>query len=86
MGGPASKRAILLAEGLEPAELEGWARAGVRYLGSDTTRTVCLPSCHNARRITPVHRRPFRSIKAAQSAGYRPCRECRPGSGAAAAA
>jgi O-6-methylguanine DNA methyltransferase len=84
MGGPANKRRILRIEGLDPDELEAQARAGVRYLGSDTTRNVCLPTCHNARRITAPHRVPFRSLSAASSAGYRPCRDCRPAALAAA--
>ena len=85
MGGPAQKRAILRIEGLDPDVLETQARAGIRYLGSDTTRIVCLPSCHNARRITPAHRVPFRSMAGSAAAGYRPCRDCRPpGAGAAA--
>jgi len=85
LGGPANKRTILAAEGLDPDAMESAARSGMRYLGSDTTHIVCLPTCHNARRITPRHRVPFRSLQAAASAGYRPCRECRPASGAIAA-
>jgi O-6-methylguanine DNA methyltransferase len=86
LGGPAAKRTILAAEGLDLDELEGAARAGHRFLGSTTTRIVCLPTCHNARRITAPHRRPFASMAAALVAGYRACRECRPASGAMAAA
>jgi O-6-methylguanine DNA methyltransferase len=86
LGGPAAKRTVLAAEGLDPDELEAGARAGLRYLGSDTTHIVCLPTCHNAKRITPRHRVPFRSLAAATTAGYRACRECRPASGAALAA
>ena len=86
LGGPAAKRTILAAEGLDPAELEAAARTGRRFLGSATTKIVCLPTCHNARRITPRHRRPFGSLGAALVAGYRACRECRPGSGALVAA
>jgi O-6-methylguanine DNA methyltransferase len=78
LGGPANKRAILAAEGLDPDALERLARAGIRYIGSDTTRIYCLPSCHNARRITERHRVPFRGGAQAESAGYRACRECRP--------
>ena len=85
LGGPAIKRAILAAEGLDPDTLESAARSGVRYLGSDTTHVVCLPTCQHARRITPPHRVPFRSLAAAAAAGYRPCRICRPASGAIAA-
>jgi O-6-methylguanine DNA methyltransferase len=85
LGGPENKRTILTAEGLDPDRLESEARAGVRYVGSDTTRVVCLPTCHNARRITASHRVPFRSMSQATAAGYRPCRVCRAGSGAIAA-
>ena len=85
LGGPANKRTILAAEGLDPDALESAARAGVRYIGSDTTHIVCLPTCHAAKRITPGHRVPFRSIGSAAAAGYRACLECRPSSGAIAA-
>lgn len=86
LGGPGNKRLILAAEGLDPDELEGLARAGIRYIGSDTTRIYCLPTCHNARRITPAHRVAFRSTGASETAGYRACRECRPSVGAHVAA
>jgi len=85
LGGPANKRTILAAEGLDPDAMEASARAGVRYVGSDTTRIVCLPTCHAAKRITTAHRVPFRSLERAALAGYRACRECRPASGAMAA-
>ncbi len=85
LGGPANKRTILSSEGLDPAALEADARIGVRYIGSDTTHIVCLPSCHAARRITHGHRVPFRSLGQATVAGYRPCHACRPDSGAIAA-
>jgi methylated-DNA-[protein]-cysteine S-methyltransferase len=85
LGGPANKRAILAAEGLDPDALESAARTGERYVGSDTTHAVCLPTCYHARQITPAHRRPFRSMASAVATGYRPCRDCRPGSGAIAA-
>ena len=81
LGGPESKLRMLAFEGLEPVELEA-THAGQRFLGSDTTHIVCLPSCHNARRITPRHRVAFRSLALAEAAGYRPCRECRPASAA----
>jgi O-6-methylguanine DNA methyltransferase len=84
LGGPHNKRAILSAEGLDPDELEAQARAGVRLIGSDTTRIYCLPSCHAARRIVDRHRVTFRSPAAGLKAGYRACRQCRPGSIAAA--
>ena len=86
LGGPAAKRTILAAEGLDADELEVSARSGRRFLGSATTKIVCLPTCHNAKRITTPHRRPFGSLAAALAAGYRACRECRPASGALVAA
>ena len=79
------KRAVLHAEGVDVERLEGLARSGVRYIGSDTTRIFCLPTCHNARRIRPLHEVRFRSGAAAAAAGYRACRECRPTVGASAA-
>ena len=85
LGGPANKRAILAAEGLDPDELERLARAGIRYIGSDTTHVYCLPTCHNARRITDRHRVPFRAGLQAEAAGYRACRECRPDAASRAA-
>jgi O-6-methylguanine DNA methyltransferase len=86
LGGPENKRTILVAEGLDPDGLEDEARRGIRFAASDTTRIVCLPTCHNARRITAAHRVPFRSLGAAVEAGFRPCRVCRPDSGALVAA
>jgi O-6-methylguanine DNA methyltransferase len=77
-GGPESKRALLAAEGLDPAELVRLPAEGVRYSGSDTTRIYCYPSCRHARRTTPAHRVAFRSVDQARRAGYRPCRICRP--------
>jgi O-6-methylguanine DNA methyltransferase len=78
LGGPENKRRILAAEGLDPAALESAAGSGIRYLGSDTTKIVCLPTCTHARRITPEHRVPFGSLTAARAAGYRACKRCRP--------
>jgi O-6-methylguanine DNA methyltransferase len=85
LGGPHNKRAILTDEGARPDELEALARAGIRYFGSDTTRIYCLPTCHDARRVTDRHLVRFPSSRAASAAGYRPCRHCRP-SGADVAA
>ena len=76
--GREAKRALLAAEGTAPEELEGLARSGIRYVGSDTTRIFCHPTCRNARRITERHRVPFPNAAAATVAGYRPCQVCRP--------
>jgi O-6-methylguanine DNA methyltransferase len=78
MGGPEVKRAVLAAEGLDPVRIEQQARAGVRYVGSDTTHIYCYPTCSDARRITDQHRVTFTSERAAAQAGYRPCKRCRP--------
>jgi O-6-methylguanine DNA methyltransferase len=72
------KRAVLDAEGVDVDRLESLARTGIRLIGSDTTQIVCLPTCHNARRIHALHEVPFHSLREAVAAGYRPCRECRP--------
>ncbi|MEO8207575.1 MAG: methylated-DNA--[protein]-cysteine S-methyltransferase [Chloroflexota bacterium] len=86
LGGPDAKRTVLASEGLDADRLEADGRAGQRYLGSATTKIVCLPSCHHARRISAQHRRSYSSLPEALSAGFRPCRWCRPGSGALIAA
>ncbi len=86
LGGPRNKRSLLAWEGLDPDAYEAMARSGIRFLGSDTTHIVCLPSCADARRTTDRHRVTFRSLAEARDAGYRPCRHCRPGSAAVAAA
>ena len=78
LGGPAVKRRVLTSEGLDLERLERFASSGVRFLGSDTTKIVCHPTCHHARRITDAHRVAFRSIGEAAAAGYRACRDCRP--------
>ena len=81
LGGPANKRTILRAEGLDPDGLEDQARVGIRFVGSDTTHIVCLPTCHHARRITTLHRVTFRSLSDALDGGYRTCLACKPASG-----
>ncbi|HEX9069027.1 MAG TPA: methylated-DNA--[protein]-cysteine S-methyltransferase [Ktedonobacterales bacterium] len=78
MGGPEAKRTLLDAEAANVDELTTLAEAGIRYIGSDTTHVYCYPTCHHARRITPAHRRMFASEAAAATAGYHPCKSCRP--------
>ena len=82
-GGPDAKRRILAAEGAEPERLEALGRKGIRFVGSDTTHSFCLPSCRSARRISDHHRVTFRSEAEARLAGYRPCSLCRPAGAAA---
>jgi O-6-methylguanine DNA methyltransferase len=78
LGGSQAKRRILSAEGVDPDWLAEHARGGRRYIGSDSTRIYCFPTCRNARRIQPKHTIGFASASAAHSAGYRPCKVCRP--------
>ncbi|MFF8592345.1 Ada metal-binding domain-containing protein [Streptomyces sp. NPDC015220] len=70
--------ALRAAEGIDPVRLEELAARGAVFLGSDTTRVYCHPTCAHARRITPPHQRPFRTAGEAHRAGYRACRSCRP--------
>ena len=77
-GGPTAKRAILGWEGVDAAQLERLARRGVRFVGSDTTRIFCYPTCRHARRITDRHRVDFGTVEAASAAGYRACKDCTP--------
>jgi O-6-methylguanine DNA methyltransferase len=76
--GAEAKQDLLRAEDVDLGHLAGLARRGVRYIGSGTTRIVCHPTCADARRIAPAHRRGFRTLADARAAGYRPCHHCRP--------
>lgn len=76
--GREAKAAVLAAEGVAAEGLVALARAGVRYTGSDTTHIYCFPTCSHARRTTPGHSVNFGTAAAAQAAGYRPCKVCRP--------
>ncbi len=61
--------------------MERLASSGVRFIGSDTTKIFCLPTCRHARRVTDRHRLEFRSMAEGQARGYRACLVCRPASG-----
>ncbi len=78
LGGPDRKWQLLTHEGAEPEKLELLASRGIRYVGSDTTKIFCHPSCRAARRITTAHRVEFRTSGNAHDAGYRECLVCRP--------
>lgn len=78
MGGPTVKRAVLEAEGMDVEGYVAEAAAGIRLVGSDTTKITCLPTCRHARRVMDRHRVRFNSLAQAVRAGYRPCRVCRP--------
>ncbi|MGQ0838185.1 methylated-DNA--[protein]-cysteine S-methyltransferase [Actinokineospora sp.] len=76
-GGEVKERLLRVEESNVDEVLE-LARGKVFYLGSTTTRIVCFPTCAHARRIGADHRRGFRTMAAAASAGYRPCLHCTP--------
>ncbi len=78
LGGPDQKWQLLTHEGADPHGLEALAARGVRYTGSDTTRIYCHPSCRHARRTSQAHLVEFRNADAAEEAGYRACKVCRP--------
>jgi O-6-methylguanine DNA methyltransferase len=86
LGGPDNKRTILASEGLDPDEMEDAARRGERLIGCASTHIVCWPTCRTGRHMLARNRRPFRSLADAADAGYRPCKVCRPASGAASLA
>jgi len=76
--GSALKRELLRREGVDVDALDTLARKGVRFIGSKTTKIVCFPTCHDARRIREENRVPFHDAEAAHSKGFRPCRKCQP--------
>jgi len=84
LGGPENKRTILASEGVDLPRLEQLASSGIRYIGSDTTRIFCLPTCRHARRVTDRHRLEFHSAAEGRARGYRACKVCRPASAYAA--
>jgi O-6-methylguanine DNA methyltransferase len=77
-GGPKAKRAILGVEGVDAGWLESLAQRGVRFVGSQTTRVFCVPTCRHARRIQPRNQVLLHDAREARRAGFRPCAHCRP--------
>ena len=77
-GGPAAKRAVLAAEGVDVDELERLPDKAFASSAPTTTQIFCYPSCRNARRITDAHRVTLRSSDDARGAGFRACKVCRP--------
>ena len=78
LGVPENKPRLLEEEGLDVPRFQRYAARGIRYIGSDTTRIYCHPTCRHARRITEPHLVEFKTGRAATSAGYRACKDCRP--------
>ncbi|GGQ04362.1 MGMT family protein [Streptomyces roseolilacinus] len=75
---PGAGDALRAAEGVDLDREVELRRGGVVFLGSDTTRIYCHPTCAHARRIVPRHQVPFRTAREAGRAGYRACKSCRP--------
>ncbi|MCP9958557.1 MGMT family protein [Streptomyces sudanensis] len=75
---PGAGDALRAAEGIDMERMAELHRGGAVFLGSDTTRVYCHPTCAYARRIAPHHQVPFRTAHEADRAGYRACRKCRP--------
>jgi O-6-methylguanine DNA methyltransferase len=82
LGGEANKRTMLQAEGIAWDRWMHLASEGIRFVGNDKSRVFCFPTCGDGLRISDTHLVYFRSEAAAASAGYRPCRSCRPAKGA----
>lgn len=78
LGGEHNKWVLLTTEGADPAKLQQQAENGVRYVGSETTRILCFPSCVEAKRIAPTRVVGFHSSSEARSVGYSSCPKCRP--------
>lgn len=76
--GPDLKRQLLADEGVPLDRLADWTARGYRFAGSRTTRIFCFPNCSSGRRMKEINLVRFRSLAEAASAGYRPCRVCRP--------
>jgi O-6-methylguanine DNA methyltransferase len=76
--GTEAKHALLESEQADPDALMSLSRRGIRYFGSDTTNIFCFPTCRHARRTSDEHLVSFASEHDARSAGYRPCKVCRP--------
>jgi O-6-methylguanine DNA methyltransferase len=76
-GAPA-KTAILSNEGVDLERLARLAASGVRYVGSATTHTFCLPSCRHVAAIAAKNTVGFASFDDALNARYRACRDCQP--------
>jgi O-6-methylguanine DNA methyltransferase len=81
-GGPEAKRSILTLEGVRLKELEELAGSGFRYQGVRSTGIYCYPTCHHARRAREHNVTWLRNEVEAKTAGFRPCKTCRPAAAA----
>ncbi len=78
LGGSRNKRALLEIEGARPELLERLASEGVRFLGSETGRHYCYPTCGGIETLVLSNKVRFHSEREAIAAGFHPCEDCRP--------
>jgi len=76
--GPARKRTLLAAEGLDIGRLEALAQAGIRFIGDPSDHSYCLPTCRGISQQPMDGMLLLPSVKAAHAAGLLPCDWCRP--------
>ena len=76
--GPEMKRQLLHDEGLDISRLDRYVDRNIRYLGSKNYDAYCFPSCRTGKRMPDVNRVEFKDRAAAEAAGYRPCKVCKP--------
>ncbi|HEX9848436.1 MAG TPA: methylated-DNA--[protein]-cysteine S-methyltransferase [Acidimicrobiia bacterium] len=79
LGGPHYKIELLEHEGAKPDVLEDLASRHVRVRANASTGIYCHPTCGGIRRSKPSNVVDFHSISDAQEAGFRACKDCRPG-------
>jgi O-6-methylguanine DNA methyltransferase len=77
-GGPEAKKNILSLEGVQLARLQRLAQSGYRYEGVKSTKIFCFPTCYHGRHVREENFVFFHGEADARSAGYRPCKDCRP--------
>ena len=77
-GGSTMKSKILAFEGVDVEGLARLARRRIRFVGNDTTRIFCLPTCKAARRARTSQTVYLTTQRDAARRGYRPCQYCRP--------
>ena len=77
-GGPGVKAKLLAFEGVDLVGLARLATQRIRFVGNGTSKSLCLPSCHSARRIPEQNLIYFSTQREALRKGYRPCQNCRP--------
>jgi O-6-methylguanine DNA methyltransferase len=76
--GPAMKRELLRAEGVDIEWLDELARSGIRYIGNFDDRSFCFPTCRAVEAIPEASVALFHDAEDARGKGFEPCEWCRP--------